>query len=144
MLISESPMEGIGGKKQQQLSKLMLWSESSVVNFKNSVQGLNLNLCRNYSQEILFKQPKWFWWPAKVETSEVRMGVGVGAIKVTAESFKVQYLIFIIYSTFFSNCLTLPIFLMVNKWRVLASEGKKISGVPKMHLTMFKPLMYIN
>lgn len=112
MLISESPMEGIGGKRQQQLFPNLCYDQNhQMVNFKNSVQGLNLNLSRNYSQEILFKQPKWFWWPAKVETSEVGMGVGWGQSRSLQRvlEFNIWFLLFTLHffqlshPSYFSN-----------------------------------------
>lgn len=51
-------MEDIGGYRQQLFPNLGYDQNHQMVSFKNSVQALNLNLARNYSQGILCKQPK--------------------------------------------------------------------------------------
>jgi len=59
MLILGSPVEDIERKEATAaISKLNYDQNHQMVSFKNSIQGLNLNLSRNYSQGILCKQSK--------------------------------------------------------------------------------------
>lgn len=76
MLILGSPVEDKGKRWQELFPNLGNDQNHQMVSSKNSVQGLNLNLSRNYSQGILCRQSKWFWWSTKAETSEWEANLG--------------------------------------------------------------------
>lgn len=59
MLILGCPVEDIERKEATAaISKLNYDRNHQMVSFKNSIQGLNLNLSRNYNQGILCEQSK--------------------------------------------------------------------------------------